>query len=308
MNLHLPRNGMAARIQRPHVPIRALIPNLLTTIALCSGLASLHFSTKGQWNHALACIAVAAIFDTLDGRAARLLRVSSKFGAVLDSLSDFLCFGVAPALMLHQRLLDEEFWGLAACMTYALCAALRLARFTAAAPAPPEEAALGRFFTGMPSPAAAGAVLIPIMLAQTQELMAKSQSSLGQFQAVQQFNVPNWAVIAYTFFVGWLMVSRRPMFSFKKVKVHRQLVVPLLALIGVMVFAATKFPWLVASALAGAYLLTLPWAHISHARVRAQLVAAGVLATTETKPVPQSPASSGAASAALRGSDTDDHP
>lgn len=273
MNLHMPgrRAGGVPRIQRPHVPVRALIPNLLTTIALCSGLASLHFSTKGQWNHALACITVAAIFDTLDGRAARLLRVSSKFGAVLDSLSDFLCFGVAPALMLHQWLLEEkEFWGLAACMTYALCAALRLARFTAAAPAPPEEAALGRFFTGMPSPAAAGAVLIPVMLAQT--------------QAMQQYRLPEWGVIAYTFFVGWLMVSRRPMFSFKKIKLHRHAVVPLLALIGVIVFAATKFPWLVASGLAGAYLLTLPWAHISHARVRAQLAAAGVVGQTEPKP------------------------
>ncbi len=271
MNLHMPgrRTGNAVRIQRPHVPVRALVPNLLTTIALCSGLASLHFSTKSEWNHALACITVAAIFDTLDGRAARLLRVSSKFGAVLDSLSDFLCFGVAPALMLHQWMLEgKEFLGLAACMTYALCAALRLARFTAAAPTPPEEAALGRFFTGMPSPAAAGAVLIPVMLAQTE---------------IVKFRVPDWGVIIYTFFVGWLMVSRRPMFSFKKVKLHRQAVVPLLALIGVIVFAATKFPWLVASGLAGLYLLTLPWAHISHAKVRAQLIAAGVLGQTEPK-------------------------
>jgi|GEM_PF-244041 len=270
MNLHLRKpqfhrgaGQRGARVPRPHVSLRAIFPNLLTTVALCSGLASLHFSTNAKWDQALACIAVAAIFDTLDGRAARLLRVSSKFGAVLDSLSDFLCFGVAPALMLHQWLLEEkEFWGLAACMTYALCAALRLARFTAAAPARPEEAPLATFFTGMPSPAAAGAVLIPIMLAQSE---------------IVKFRIPDIGVIAYTFFVGWLMVSRRPMYSFKKVRLHRHAVVPLLALIGVLVFAATKHPWLVTSGIAGVYLLTLPIAHVKHARVVASLRAAGVL-------------------------------
>jgi CDP-diacylglycerol--serine O-phosphatidyltransferase len=274
MNLHLPK----PRIRKPHVSLRAVFPNLLTTIALCSGLASLHFSTNGKWDQALACITVAAIFDTLDGRAARLLRVSSKFGAVLDSLSDFLCFGVAPALMLHQWLLEEkEFWGLAACMTYALCAALRLARFTAAAPPRPEEAALGKFFTGMPSPAAAGAVLIPVMLAQSE---------------IIKFRFPDPAVIAYTFFIGWLMVSRRPMFSFKKIKVHRQAVVPLLALIGVLVFAATKHPWLVASGIAGVYLLTLPLAHVMHAKLVASLRAQGVLLEPHDAPAAASEPSS----------------
>src|SRR5579862_5577676 len=106
--------------RRRAVPFRLLLPSLITTIALCSGLASIHFSLKAsalrgfggpevvnpevdrRWEKALACIFLAAFFDMLDGRAARLLRAQSPFGAVLDSLSDFLCFGVAPALLLHQ--------------------------------------------------------------------------------------------------------------------------------------------------------------------------------------------------------------
>src|SRR6185295_10381274 len=128
-------SGIPEKRER-EVPIRRLIPNLLTSTALCCGLAALHFSLRGEWDHACLAVLFSAVFDALDGRAARLLRVSSRFGAVLDSLSDFLSFGVAPAMILYQWQIGKqdllgkyEFLGVAAVMLFALCSALRLARF-----------------------------------------------------------------------------------------------------------------------------------------------------------------------------------
>ena len=120
----------------------ALVPNMLTTLALCSGLAALHFAldASGQNNNierAMGAVVIAGVFDALDGRAARLLRVTSGFGAVLDSLSDFLAFGVAPAVILHEWAPNgHKALALAAFMTYALSTGLRLARFTSGAPVP----------------------------------------------------------------------------------------------------------------------------------------------------------------------------
>lgn len=298
--------------RRREVPFRLLVPSLITTIALCSGLASIHFSLKASalrttlsaeqaldnlrrglggelrildsdppdvdrlWEKALLCILLAAVFDMLDGRAARLLRAQSPFGAVLDSLSDFLCFGVAPGLLLHQWTLSEmTLWGqkadalgLAAVITYILCAALRLARFTAAArvvrqtpggPVPPEPKAPGpyaaHFFVGLPSPAAAGAVLIPPMLA---------------VATYPHYPTPDWIVVLFTFLIAGLMVGRQHMFSFKKIRIQRRLVVPLLIFVGLIVVAIFKFPFLTISLLCGAYLLLTPLSIATQQRMAAR--------------------------------------
>lgn len=253
--------------RRNVVPFRALFPNMITSAALACGLASLHFSIQGKFENALIAIALSAIFDALDGRAARLLRVSSRFGAVLDSLSDFVSFGVGPAVMLYVWMLRPE-TGVTATkpvphtfeplfmvcvLTYSMCAAMRLARFTSAKPAKKNNPLAARFFTGMPTPAAAGAVLIPVLI---------------DFSATVKWQVPPVAVAIYTLFIGALMVSRRPMFSFKKLAVHRRMVLPLFISVGVLVFIAAKDAWLAGAILAGAYLLTLPLAHLSHARLR----------------------------------------
>jgi CDP-diacylglycerol--serine O-phosphatidyltransferase len=234
------------------------------------------------WEKALACIFFAAVFDMLDGRAARLLKAQSPFGAMLDSLSDFLCFGVAPGLLLHQWTLNDvevanrsaDAIGLAAVMTYILCAALRLARFTAAArvvklapgmPPPPEPKPnphAFKFFVGMPSPAAAGAVLIPPMLA---------VSTFPHEQA------PDWVVILFTFLISGLMIGRQPMFSFKRVRIPRRWVVPFLVVIGLIVAGAVKFPFFTAALVCGAYLLTTPLSMMVHRRL---------LATNRTEMVP----------------------
>ncbi len=240
--------------KRSHVPIRHLIPNAITTTALCCGLAAIHAALKGEWKDALLFIAAAALFDALDGRAARLLKATSSFGNVLDSLSDFLCFGVAPALILHQWMLKDQDWlGLLASMLFALCSALRLARFTAAIPAPVNlgpaaQAMHAKFFVGMPTPAAACAALIPVLLA-----VSKLRLELSP-----------WVVIGSTILIALLMVSRQPMFSFKKLKIPRPIIVPLLVVIGLIVVGVRKDLWLTLACLSGAYVLSFPLALYQH--------------------------------------------
>jgi CDP-diacylglycerol---serine O-phosphatidyltransferase len=259
-------------VKRSEVPLVAIVPNLLTTLALSSALASIHFSIRAAvlqakgadiqlienfWQRALVAVLLSAVFDALDGRAARLLRVSSKFGAVLDSLSDFVAFGVAPALILHQWVLAD--WinatgpgarlkllgGLLPVMVFAVCSGMRLARFTAAA-SNPKPHAPSNYFVGMPTPAAAGAVLVPAMLRVT--------DLLGSVR------VPEWLVAIYTLLIAFLMISRIPMFALKRIRINRLMVAPLLVLVCILVVMMVIDPWLTLSGLALAYLLSLPFA------------------------------------------------
>jgi CDP-diacylglycerol--serine O-phosphatidyltransferase len=266
-------------VKKSEVPIAALIPNLITALALSSGLASIHFSiratvlhardpfanTDGLWERALGAILLSAVFDALDGRAARLLRVTSKFGAVLDSLSDFVSFGVAPAIILHQLVLSDlindpgtdprarflRAVGLAPVIVFALCSGMRLARFTAAAstpkPGPPSN-----YFVGMPTPAAAGAVLVPAMMMVSDTL---------------DYQLPAWAVCLYTLLIAFLMISRIPMFALKSVKVSRVWVAPLLVLVGFVVVLAISDLWMTMSGIALVYLLSLPFAVVRQRRL-----------------------------------------
>lgn len=255
------------------VPIRAIIPNLLTTAALCCGLASLHYSIKSasalslaqpekpEWNLALAAILFSAVFDTLDGRAARLLNVSSRFGAVLDSLSDFVSFGIAPAMLLYLWLRDEKqnlsHLAVVSLMVFALCSALRLARFTSALAPNPVSAtknnpAMSNYFLGMPTPAAAGAVLIPVML---------DCSRAFEWRARDE-----WIVVTLAFVVSALMISRRKMFAFKKMRIQRRFVAPLLVLVGFAVVMLFLQTWITLACVAAAYLLSLPLSELAYRR------------------------------------------
>jgi CDP-diacylglycerol--serine O-phosphatidyltransferase len=237
-------------------PLVALIPNVLTTLALCSGLAAIHYALKPDWDRALAAVTLAGVFDALDGRAARMLRVTSGFGAVLDSLSDFLAFGVAPAVVLHQWLTGQDrlvglagVVSLAAFMTYALAAALRLARFTAepvgrSAPGASKEG-VTLYFRGMPSPAAAGIALSPLFLANSRYWPA-------------EWVIPAWAIAALAFVIGLLMVSRIPMFSLKSVRISRRAVAPVLVAVALLAAGMLKDPFLVLALLATLYALSVP--------------------------------------------------
>lgn len=257
--------------------MKHLVPNAITTTALCCGLAAINACLKGEWKEALLFITAAAFFDALDGRAARFLKATSSFGGVLDSLSDFLCFGVAPAIILHQWMLKDQDWlGLLASMLFALCSALRLARFTSASPAPANlsptvQAMHSKFFVGMPTPSAAGAVLIPVLL----------------YVSKREWTLEPYIVIAYTILIAVLMVSRIPMFSFKKIKLPRPVIVPLLVVIGLIVVGARKDIWLTIACISGAYLLTLPLAWWSHRKLARQ---AALEATSQ--PVASSPSDS----------------
>ncbi|MCW5765863.1 MAG: phosphatidylcholine/phosphatidylserine synthase [Phycisphaeraceae bacterium] len=238
---------------RGEVELRKLLPNLLTAGALCAGVASMHYALRLGTDpqalaKAIACIGVSFVLDGLDGRLARLLRATSRFGERFDSIADFVAFGAAPAFLLYQWQLKglavggADTIGLFVAATYALCAAIRLARFAAQARKKKLGAPVARFFQGMPAPGASGAVLVPPML----EL-----SSL-------QVTAPPWATAVYTLVIACLMVSKVPMISVKHIRISRRLIVPLMLFVGVLVIAGSRDTWLTLAVLSSAYLLSMP--------------------------------------------------
>jgi len=237
--------------------INRLIPNILTLAALCSGMTALRFALQDEMRLAVVAIIVAGIFDALDGRVARRLGVTSRFGAELDSLSDFFCFGVAPALVLYLAVLkDGGPLGWVVTLMFPICAALRLARFNTALLADtPPPAWTGAFFTGVPAPAGAMLALVPLIVS---------------FEIEAPWPRHPLLVGAVLVAVGALMVSRLPTFSFKKGRVPRHLVLP--ALLGAalaMGLIATK-PWVAISLAGVVYVALIPFAFRSHRRMAAE--------------------------------------
>ncbi len=255
------------------VPFRQVVPSAITTTSLCAGLAGIHFSMQGDFDRALFAIALSAVFDTFDGLAARLLKAQTPFGAVLDSLSDLVCFGVAPAVLLHQWMgkapgVDPAFT-LGSLLVFVLCAALRLARFTAP-PRPgsaPTNPALAKFFTGMPTPAAAACALVPPML---------------DLSRLVTYALPTWAVVANTVLIAWLMISRVPMYALKHAKIRRKHVPLLLAGVGLLIVLLVRDVWLTLSALSGLYLLSVPLSLAAFTRAKRQVAAGGLVSVGST--------------------------
>ncbi len=238
------------RIRR--VPLRMLLPSMLTLLALCSGLTSIRMSFEGRFEIAIAAIVLAAILDALDGRVARFLKSTSRFGAELDSLADFVNFGVAPAILLYAWVLDGlGNIGWIAGLVFAVCAALRLARFNVQLDDPDRPAWAGDFFTGVPAPAGALTVLLPVYL---------HLSGMPTFEA----GAP--VVLVYELAIAFLMVSRLPTFSGKRIgeRIPRELVLPVF--MGVVLFVAVliAFPWQTLTASTLAYLAALPFAYTAY--------------------------------------------
>ncbi len=233
--------------------INRLIPNILTLAALCSGLTAIRFGLQGELRVAVIAIIVAAIFDALDGRVARRLGVTSRFGAELDSLSDFLCFGVAPALVLYLASLTHAgAVGWVVTLMFPICSALRLARFNTALEADvPPPAWTGSFFTGVPAPAGALLALMPLMVS---------------FEIEAAW--PRHAVVVGLVLVavGGLMVSRLPTFSFKKGRIPRHLVLPALLAAALVMGVLASAPWIALSLIGLGYLCLIPFSIISHRR------------------------------------------
>lgn len=260
-------NKEPRELRPAEVELRKLLPNMITAASLCAGLASIHYSLKLDYKSAILAVMIAFILDGLDGRMARLLRVTSKFGESFDSMADFTAFGVAPAFLLYQWQLGAvqivegastakgamQSLGPAVCMLFALCSAIRLARFTAnAGKVKKPGAATGKFFAGLPAPAAGGAVLIPPMIDLSPTL------NLGR--------IPPELTIGLTAILAVFMVSKIPMMSVKGIKVSRKLVSSMLALVGLMVFGVMADGWLTASAFFALYLLTFPLGTIMYRR------------------------------------------
>jgi CDP-diacylglycerol---serine O-phosphatidyltransferase len=226
------------------VPIRVLAPNLVTLVALCSGLTAIRLSLEGQLQWALAAIIFAAVLDGVDGRLARLLKGTSRFGAELDSLTDFVNFGVAPAILLYTWLLrDAGHIGWVACLLFAIACGLRLARFNVALDDPDK-------------PAWAGAIvgLLPVYV---------------ELWGVPHAWFPAWLVLPFTLFVAFMMVSRVPIFSGKTagVSIGRDKIVFLLAGVAGFLALLVSYPWPVMTICTLIYLGSIPFGMREHARL-----------------------------------------
>ena len=228
------------------IPVRTLVPNLITLLALCAGLTAIRLAIESKLEWALAAIVFAALLDGIDGRVARMLKGTSRFGAELDSLADFVNFGVAPALILYfWGLHDLKSAGWIVALAFAICAGLRLARFNVMADDPDAPAWTGNFFTGIPAPAGALTVLLPIYL---------------YFLGVPNGAVTIWLTFFYTLAIALLMVSRLPVFSGKRVgkRVPPEMVLPVFVVVVLFVALLISYPWEVLSVGAVIYLACLP--------------------------------------------------
>src|SRR5436305_6360624 len=224
---------MRRRRFRP-IPVRMLVPNVITLLAICAGLTAIRLSTEGRMELAVAAIVFAAALDGIDGRVARMIKGQSKFGVELDSLADFVNFGVAPGLILYFWQLHEiHNGGWIAAMVFAISGGLRLARFNATMDDPNKPAFATNFFTGVPAPAGAITVLLPVYLA---------------FLGLPK---PHPTLTAlYTLLIAFLMVSRLPVFSGKtiRMRVPPEMVLPLFVAVVFFIALLIGYPRLILSA------------------------------------------------------------
>ena len=238
-----------------------LVPNIMTLLGLCAGLSGMRYALEGRFGTAAVAIAGAAAIDGLDGRLARMLKATSRFGAEFDSLADFLCFGVAPAFVLYLWSLHRAgAFGFIPCMMFAVCMALRLARFNAALDSAPGPAYAYNFFTGVPAPAGAGLVLFPLFVG----LEARK---LGWDWLL---TVASYPLVCAVVLVGiaLLLVSTLPVWSFKNFKMPAEYVLP--TFLGVGVFAALLVadPWAALAAGGLLYVGMLPFSLRSFHRLK----------------------------------------
>jgi CDP-diacylglycerol--serine O-phosphatidyltransferase len=258
--VRISRKKPARRPRLRGLSFNKMLPNLMTLVGLCVGLSSIRFALDGRFGSAVIAVAVAGAIDGLDGRLARLLKATSRFGAEFDSLADFLCFGIAPALIIY--LWSLQAWGAIGFLPplmYASAMALRLARFNAALDTAPPAAFAYNFFTGVPAPAGAVLALFPLFLG-----LEADKAHLIWLRATVGFPLFTGGILAG---VAVLCVSTLPIWSFKNFKVPTPAVLPLL--LSVVVFAAILIadPY-AAGALAGlAYIIMLPFSLRSYRRL-----------------------------------------
>lgn len=230
------------------VPLRVLLPNLVTLLSLCSGFTAMRMAAEERYETAVGFILLAAILDGLDGRIARLLKGTSRFGAELDSLADFIDFGVAPALLLYLWSLQEiKGLGWFAVLAFVIAAALRLARFNVMIEDPGKPAWHADFFVGMPAPAGAVTVLLPLYL-------HFSALELPASKALVPF------YIVYVLAIAFLMASTIPHFSGKRLgRIPRDLVIPALFGAGVTALLLAIYPMELLAVVSVGFLAMIPF-------------------------------------------------
>jgi CDP-diacylglycerol---serine O-phosphatidyltransferase len=265
-------------VRRPRgIPLRTLVPNAITALALCAGLFGIRYGIAGDWEKAAGAIVLAAFLDVMDGRIARMLKGQSRFGAELDSLSDVTAFGVAPAIILYQWMLSQldpgsaaqDAWaryGWLVALAHAVCAGLRLARFNANIDVEDQPHKSAGFLTGIPAPAGAGLTLLPIFI----------WLWTGAEILHEPLLVAPWAAL-----VAFLMVSNLATYSWGSLRLRRHIRFGALVIIALIGGALLTAPWPTLSVSAILYAALIPFSIASYAKVKRQRAAV-------PSPVPQS--------------------
>ncbi len=260
------------------IPLRTLIPNAITALALCAGLFGIRYGLAGEWEKAAGAIVLAAFLDMMDGRIARLLKGQSRFGAELDSLSDVTAFGVAPAIILYQWMLAQlgsdpqahDYWaryGWLLALGHAVCGALRLARFNAAIDAQEQPHKSAGFLTGIPAPAGAGLLLLPLFL----------WLWTGLYIFHEPVLVAPWAAL-----VALLMVSNLATFSWGSLRLRSHVRLGALLVVALLAGAIFTAPWPTLSLAAILYTAMIPFSILSYGKVKRQRAASA--ASREPQP------------------------
>ncbi len=234
---------MKRRLLRGEQPISRLFPNMITILGMCCGLSAIRFAMLGRFEVAVAFIIAAAIIDGMDGRVARMLGATSNFGAQLDSLSDFLCFGVSPALVLYMWQMQEvKGYGWAVVLFFSVCTALRLARFNTGLFDDNVQPWEKQFFTGVPSPAGGILCLLPLII---------------NLQSDSNYKLPVFITLFHVVIVGALMASRIPTFSGKNIRIKHELIPKFMILFSFLLVLFVIEPWLFISVLGFVYISSI---------------------------------------------------
>lgn len=249
-----PEQTQADRRLARSLSLRALVPNAITAAALCSGLTGIRFAIAGDFEKSVQAVILAGLLDGIDGRAARILKAESRFGAELDSLADSISFGVAPALIVYLwALRDMSSFGWIAALAFAICCVLRLARFNAQIGSPNQPHKQAGFLTGVPAPVGAGLAFLPMYM----------WIASGRPEFADPVGVSVWMLL-----IAFLMISSLPTLSWSRVRPPSYMRIALLALIGIFMAALLIEPWLTLAVLTFGYLALMPFSIVRYARVR----------------------------------------
>ncbi len=234
--------------------LRALLPNAITAAALCAGLTGIRFAIAGDFERSVMAVILAGLLDGVDGRAARLLKAQSRFGAELDSLADSISFGVAPALIVYLWTLQSlPSIGWIAALAFAMGCVLRLARFNAQIDLPELPLKEAGFLTGVPSPVGAGLAFLPMYL----------WIVTGRSEFAEPVAVSIWMLV-----IAFLMISGLPTLSWSKLRPPRSIRLEVIAVVGLLVAALLTEPWITLVVITCGYLLLIPVGLVSYARFK----------------------------------------